>query len=346
MRRIVILLCMISFLVIPVSAMDFTAPEAPNEAQKLMPREIDNFGEGLRFIAMEALEILHPSITEALRIGASVVATVLLIGVLSEFCGNARTSINMAGTIAVGIMLFKPLNSLIRLGTDTVAQISDYGKLLLPVMTGALAAQGAVTKSGALYTATAFFNAFLSSAVADFLVPIVYVYLSTSIICGIFEQPFLKSIKDCLKWFLTWGLKTVLYIFTGYISITGIVGGSTDATILKATKLSISGMVPVVGNILSDASEAVLVSAGIMKNAAGIYGLLTIIALWIGPFIRIRVQYILLKITSGLSEMLGSKEMAGIIKDFSTTMGLVLALTGAVCLIFLICTICFLKGVS
>ena len=141
-------------------------------------------------------------------------------------------------------------------------------------------------------------------------------------------------------------LKTILYIYTGYISITGIVGGTTDATILKATKLSISGMVPVVGNILSDASEAVLVSAGIMKNAAGIYGLLTIIALWIGPFIRIGVQYVLLKITSGLSEMLGSKEMAGIIKDFSSTMGLVLAMTGSVSLIFLISTICFLKGVS
>ena len=83
-----------------------------------------------------------------------------------------------------------------------------------------------------------------------------------------------------------------------------------------------------------------------MKNAAGIYGLLTIIALWIGPFIRIGVQYVLLKITSGLSEMLGSKEMAGIIKDFSSTMGLVLAMTGSVSLIFLISTICFLKGVS
>ena len=145
---------------------------------------------------------------------------------------------------------------------------------------------------------------------------------------------------------MTWGLKIVLYIFTGYISITGVVGGTTDAAMLKATKLTISGMVPVVGNILSDASEAVLVSAGMMKNAAGIYGILAVISICIRPFIQIGSQYLMLKLTTGVTEMFGTKQMAGIIKDFSTAMGLVRAMTGTVCMIFLISMICFMKGVS
>ena len=105
---------------------------------------------------------------------------------------------------------------------------------------------------------------------------------------------------------------------------------------MKATKLTISGMVPVVGGILSDASEAVLVSAGIMKNAAGIYGLLTVIAIWIGPFLRIGVQYLMLKVTSGTCEIFGAKQMTEIMKDFSCAMGFLLAMTGAVCMIFII----------
>ena len=115
---------------------------------------------------------------------------------------------------------------------------------------------------------------------------------------------------------------------------------------LKATKLTISGLVPVVGNILSDASEAVLVSAGMMKNAAGIYGILAVISICIRPFIQIGSQYLMLKLTTGVTEMFGTKQMAGIIKDFSTAMGLVLAMTGTVCMIFLISMICFMKGVS
>jgi stage III sporulation protein AE len=105
-------------------------------------------------------------------------------------------------------------------------------------------------------------------------------------------------------------------------------------------------MVPVVGSILSDASEAVLVSAGLMKNAVGIYGLLVVIALWIGPFLQIGIQYLMLKATAGICEMFGTKQIAELMKDFSSAMGLVLAMTGTVCLIFIISTICFLKGVS
>ena len=345
MKRIVVLLCMLLLLAVPASAMDFTAPEAPADAQKLMPSESKSFGEDLRYILYAVFYTIQPSITEALRTCAGVISIALLVGLLSEYCGNVRVPVNMAGTIATGLILFQPANSLISLGIDTVEQISQYGKLLLPVMTGALAAQGAVTKSGALYTATALFDAFLSSVITELLTPVVYVILCCSIIINVFPQPLLKSMKEFAKWFLTWGLKTVLYVFTGYISITGIVSGSTDATVLKATKLTISGMVPVVGNILSDASEAVLVSAGIMKNAAGVYGLLTVIALWIGPFIRIGIQYTFLKITSGISEMLGTKELAGLVKDFSSAMGIVLAMTGSVCLILLISIICYLKGV-
>jgi stage III sporulation protein AE len=144
---------------------------------------------------------------------------------------------------------------------------------------------------------------------------------------------------------ITWGLKTVLYIFTGYISITGIVSGSADAAMLKATKLTISGMVPVVGNILSDASEAVLISAGIMKSAVGIYGLLAVIAMWIGPFLEIGIHYLLLKVSSGMIQMFGVKQMASLVKDFSAAMGLVLAMTGTMCMLFIISTICFMKGV-
>ena len=340
------LIALLFIIAVPVSAMDFTAPAAPEEAQKWLPDETENFGEGLLFVVRSALDVVQPSIMEASGICISLVVASLIVGFLSELSTDTKPVLELVGVIAAGILLFQPTNSLIRLGTETVQQGSQYGKLLLPVMTGVLAAQGAVTKSGALYTATAFFDALLTSAVSDLLVPLVYIFLCVAVGYHLFHQSLLKDMSNFIKWLLTWGLKIVLYVFTGYIGITGVVGGTTDAAMLKATKLTISGMVPVVGNILSDASEAVLVSAGVMKNTVGIYGMLVVIALWIGPFLRIGVQYIMLKITAGICEMFGSKKMSDLMKDFSSAMGLVLAMTGTVCLIFLISTICFMKGVG
>ena len=125
-----------------------------------------------------------------------------------------------------------------------------------------------------------------------------------------------------------------------------MVSGGTDAAALKAAKLTISGFVPVVGGILSDASEAVLVGAGIVKNAAGIYGVLAVMALFIGPFIKIGTHYLLLKATGTIGAIIGTKNSVSVIDLFSTAMGLILAMTGSVCLLLLISTVCFIKGVG
>lgn len=344
MRRIIVCVTVVFLLAVPVKAMEFSAPIAPESAQELMPDDAENFGEGLLYIIRSSAIILLPRLTEATKTCISLIVCALLVGILSNFSGSEKQVISLLGTASAGIILFRPLNALIKLGTQTVLQISQYGRLLIPVMTAALAAQGAVSKSSAIYLATTFFDALLSAAVSDLLVPLVYIYLCVSVASNMFAQPLLSQIQKFIKWLMTWGLKIVLYVFTGYISITGVVGGTADATMVKAAKLTISGMVPVVGNILSDASEAVLVSAGIMKNAVGIYGLLVMIALWFEPFIQIGTQYLMLKITCGICEMFGAKKISDLMKDFSVTMGLVLAMTGTVCLIFLISTICFMKG--
>lgn len=346
MKRFMILLVTVFILAVPVNAMDFTAPTAPDSALEYLPPKIEDFGDGLRFVIISAISSLNPDIKEAAAVCATLIGVSLLVGLLGEIAGSVKPVVELTGSAVVAIVLFRPIRSLIRMGAQTVAQVSQYGKLLLPIMTGAMAAEGGVTKSGALYAVTAFFDAFISEGIASILTPIVYLYLCVCVTVNLFPEAVLKNVNNLMKWFISWFLKTILYIFTGFISITGVVGGATDATLLKATKLTISGMVPVVGGILSDASEAVLVSAGIMKNAAGVYGLLTVIAIWIGPFLRIGVQYLMLKVTSGISEMFGTKQMTGIMKDFSCAMGFLLAMTGSVCMIFIISTICFMKGVS
>lgn len=243
-------------------------------------------------------------------------------------------------------ILLTSANSMIHLGAETVTSLSEYGKLLLPVMTAALAAQGGTTASAALYVGTTAFDMLLSSFISKLLVPMVYLYLALAAANSAIGEDVLKKMRDFIKWLVSWLLKTLLTVYTTYMSISGVVSGTTDAAALKTAKVTISSVVPVVGGILSDASEAVLVSAGLMKNAAGIYGILAVLALFLSPFLRIGVHYLILKLTAALCGLFGTKRMTDMIEDFSTAMGLLLAMTGSACLLLLISTICFMKGVG
>ena len=83
-----------------------------------------------------------------------------------------------------------------------------------------------------------------------------------------------------------------------------------------------------------------------MKNAAGIYGILAVLALFMGPFVKIGSQYLLLKVSAGICGMFGNKNVSSLIADFSTAMGFLLAMVASGCILVLVSTVCFMKGLE
>lgn len=344
MKKCIWMLALILCLAPTAQASQITAPQLTGEAAQRMPEQTQSFGEGLLELAQKALLSLRPDLKEACRVSLTVIAAALLLTLLQTVPSRVGWTADLTGAVVIATVLLRSANSMIRLGTQTIRQLSDYGKLLFPVMTSALAAQGGVSASAALYAGTAMFDAVLSSLLSGVLIPMVYLFLALAAANSALGEDLLKKMRDLLKSAVSWCLKTILTVFTTYMSITGVVSGTTDAAALKAAKVTISTVVPVVGGILSDASEAVLVGAGVMKSAAGIYGILAVLAVFLEPFARIGVHYLLLKATAAVVSVFSSGRLSGLIEDFSTAMGLLLAMTGAVCLMLLISAVCFLKG--
>lgn len=346
MRKLVLLVILTMVLSVPVSAMDFTAPSAPEDVQELMPADTETFSQGLWKIVKEALAKFAPDLTAAAGLCLALSAVVILASLLNGMPGNSKKVVHFVSVLAVSAILFEQANTMVNLCAETVHAISDYGKMLLPVMTSALAAQGGTSGASALYAGTMLFDTLLTTLISSLLVPMVYIYLALAIAQSATGEELLKKLRDFIKWLLTWCLKVSLYVFTGYLSITGVITGTADAATLKATKLTISGVVPVIGGILSDASETVILGAGVLKSSVGIYGLLAILAICITPFLHIAVQYLLLKLTAALCGVFGVKPASDLIDDFAGAMGLLLGMTGVVSLLMLISIVCFMKGMG
>ena len=346
MKRIGFVLALVWLLAVPVSAMELTPPTVPPQAEQLLPAETESFAEGLWSILKSAIAQLAPNIAAAAGSALAITAIVLLASVFNATPGNSKRMIRLVCAISLATILIGQANTMVNLCAGTIREISDYGKLLLPVLTTGLAAQGGVTSATALYAGTTVFNTVLTAVIGKVLVPMVYIYLALSVANSAAGEELLKKLRDFVKWLMIWCLKTILYVYTAYMSITGVITGTADAAAVKAAKLTISGVVPVVGGILSDASETVLVSAGVMKNAVGIYGCLAVTAILILPFMRIAVQYLILKLTAALCGVFGVKNASELIEDFSTAMGVLLGMAGAVSFLMLISIICFMKGMG
>ena len=345
MRRFCAALLVICLFILPVSA-EIAAPSVPEAGRKLMPDQTESFSDGLRHILKELLPILRPELNQGLLTGAGLVAVCLLLSLVSAEGTDTGRTVELVGAVSIAALLLGNAHTMIRMAADTITEMSEYEKLLLPAVTAAMAAQGGVNSATALYAGSALFNTVLSTLLGKLLLPVQYLYLAAATAGAALGNDALKNMKNLLKGMLLWCMKTLLSLFTAYLGITGVVSGSADAAVVKAAKTTISTLIPIVGGILSDASEAVLVGAGGLRSAVGIYGILAILAVFLGPFSRIGVQFLILKGAGALCGLFGGKSATGLIDDFGDVMRMLLAMTGGMCLLLLVSSVCFLKGVG
>ena len=339
------IIALISSVVLPVDALDITAPTLPGTGRLAVP-EAESFGEGLMMIIRDLLPLIRPDIHEAAQVCAGIICTVMLCSILRMFSSDIEKVSDIIAVVCIAAAVLHSMDSMIRLAEETIWEMSGYGKLLIPVMTTALAAQGAPGTSAALCTGTLALDTVVISVINRLLLPGVYVFLALSVATAATGEELLKKCRDQIRSLMTFFLKTSLSLFTAYMGITGVISGTTDAAALKVTKASISMFVPVVGGILSDAAGSVLIGAKLAKNAAGLYGIFALLTIFLEPFLLVGCHYLMLKLTVPICSVFGSKAVTELIGDISTGMGLLLGMTGAVCMLLLIGVICYLRVVT
>ena len=92
-------------------------------------------------------------------------------------------------------------------------------------------------------------------------------------------------------------------------------------------KTVISGAVPVVGGILSDATEAIAAAALTLRGTLGVLGVFSVLALCLVPLLRMAVQYLFYQLAAFFSGMVGSQSLSKFLEQLSSAFSLMLAMT-------------------
>ena len=286
------------------------AAEVPRDLTEALPEaagdlleQVDASGaEGLSSGISAILEWMGREVggilRQRIRGAALVLLAVVLCGAVDGFYqgvdgGKVTVFLPMAGALSVTLLTAGSLDSLMGLGARTIEELSTFSRVLLPTLAAAAAASGAVTSATVQQVSTVFLADVLIGLIDRLLMPLVYLYAGALASSAMLPENRLGALAEALKKVITWILTTVLLAFTVYLSVVRVVSGSADAAALKVAKAAISGAIPVVGSIISEASETVLAGAGMLKNTIGVFGMLGILAACAHPFLQLGVQYLL-----------------------------------------------------
>lgn len=312
--------------------------------------EAQDLNSGLADLLETGTGSLHGVVKRALR-SAVLLLAIALLSSLAEgaaVCGTGRTlqATPVAAALAITAVAVADANTLIGLGSEVLEKMELFSKVLLPTVAAATAASGSPGGAAARQLAAMLFSDLLMSLINRLLLPLVYAYIAACTAYAALGNEGLKRIAATLKWVVTSILTTVLLAFVGYLTVSGVIAGSTDALTIKAAKFTVSSMVPVVGGILSDASETVLAGASILKNSVGVFGMLVVLGMCIVPFLQLGVHYLMYKFTAALSATVADSRTTGLIDGIGGAFGLVLGMTGACALLLLVSLVSAVTVVS
>lgn len=256
----------------------------------------------------------------------------VIIGALSGFHSIAGTSeipvVAVAGALGMTGVLFRDLQGMLALCTQTMEQTSVFSTALLPVMAGAITLSGAPATASVTQGVTLFALNLLIRFITSVLVPAVCAYIAIITINAALGNDILSGLANFIKWLTTGSLKLMLTVFIAYLSISGAIGGSIDAVTLKTAKFAVSGSVPVVGGIISDATESMLAGLVTIKNTVGIFGMLGVAAICIVPFLQVGINYLFFKAGSAVLSPICSPSLSKLMAGLGDSFGLMLGMLG------------------
>ena len=273
-------------------------------------------------------------VKEAVRSCVLLLVVTLLCGLAEAMGagagGDPLKISTLAAALSIAAIAVGDVNSLLTLGEEAIYNMQGLGDILLPAVSMTTAASGAPAAAAVKYSATILFSDFLIRLINHLLIPLCYAFVAVNVAWAALGNDGLKRMGSLLKWLITTILSVILLVFIGYLNLSGVISGSADAATVKAAKFTISNMVPVVGGVISDTAETLLAGASLLRNTAGVFGMLAVLGICLVPFLNLGIHYLMYKVTAALAATVsGDGRVTGLIEALGSAFGLILAMTGS-----------------
>lgn len=273
------------------------------------------------------------------------VTGILALSVLTALCASCcpdeaqQRAADRIACCAAALLLTGDTDSLFQQAADSLLRLSDYSRAAMPAVYTAAAASGAAVSAPLKYGAASMSMELLISLGQRFILPLIKATLAIGISGSLIGGSILPSLWKCGKWLTVTAMTVLTMGFVSYLSLTGVLAGSTDALAVKTARTVISSAIPVVGGILSDSAAAALSAAAVIRNSAGVFALMGVCALCIGPVALFSVKYLLFRAVSVFTDLFQGSRLSALIGNIGTVMGMLLGLVCS-CAMMLFISIC------
>lgn len=238
--------------------------------------------------------------------------------------------------ILIITLIVSTFSNCISLVKNTIQNLVGFSNSLIPILMTLMLTTGAITSAGMIQPILLLLINFIGNAISNFILPVVLISTSLNIISQISDEIKISKIPKFLNSATIWVLGIIMTLFVTVLSLEGSLTQTVDGVTAKTTKAAVSTVIPVVGKILGDATDAVIGCAGILKNAVGFIGVIVILGICLSPIIKLTILTITYYLASALCQPIADAKIVNLLGSVADTFKTLLAIIFCVTVLLIV----------
>ena len=219
---------------------------------------------------------------------------------------------------------------------EVIQTLVGFTNSLLPILVTLMLTTGAITSAGITQPLLLLLINFIGNTIASFILPMILIATSLNITSHLSDKIKIGKLSKLMNSSMVWVLGIVMTLFVTVLSLEGSLTQTVDGVAAKTTKAAVSTVIPVVGKILGDATDAVIGCAAILKNAVGFVGILVIVGICLAPIMKLTLLTLLYYLSAAIAEPIADTKVVGLLSSMGDTFKTLLAIVFCVAIILVI----------
>ena len=245
--------------------------------------------------------------------------------------------------ILIVTLIMANFSDILQMVKTSIQNLVGFMNSLVPLLITLMLTTGNFASAGILEPIILFIITFIGNFITTILLPFVLISTALAIISNVSSRIQVDKLSKFFNSTVVWTLGVVLTLFVGIISVEGSLSSTVDGITAKTTKAAVSNFIPVVGKILGDAVDTVMGCSNILKNAVGIVGVVVVIAICVGPIIKLAILMGLYYLAGAVCQPIADEKIVKLLEEMGNTFKMLLAIMCSVSVMLIVGTTLVLK---
>jgi len=253
-----------------------------------------------------------------LFLNGKLLGQLIIIAIISALIKNLQSSFQSESvTIVANFVLMILLTTLAvqsfsvisELMTTTITRMHDFIIALLPLLLSLMAMLGGIISASFFHPLIITFLYLIVILVDKFILVLIFLSLILHLVSQMNQKFQLTKLADLLRQIGLTLLFISLTIFLTVLSTQGAISAVQDGLGIKTAKFVTNNFVPVVGRMLSEATDTIFATTQVLKNGLGLFGLIFILLIVSLPIVKVAIVGSFFKLAAAIVQPIGDDQV-------------------------------------